>query len=171
MLYVTIWADGSWVTKAASCSVFQQYLKHASRWSGVGLMLCCLQWLKCKFGGPGTLCGLRGPYHSVGGPLHSIWGPVIWLLYSSVMLKIPQQYWKLAYVMKLQHTFKILQQRYFITVNMANIGIIRHNIPQCCIPVAPELRSGKNYDRWGPRNGLSQFLGPKNSVLPRSGPL
>ena len=25
--------------------------------------------------------------------------------------------------------------------------------------MAPELRSGKNYDRWGPRNGLSQFLG------------
>ena len=61
--------------------------------------------------------------------------------------------------MKLQHTFKILQQRYFITVNMANIGIIRHNIPQSCVLVAPELRSGKNYDRWGPRNGLSQFLG------------
>ena len=35
----------------------------------------------------------------------------------------------------------------------------------------PELRSGKNYDRWGPRNGLSQFLGPRNSVPPRSGPL
>ena len=50
------------------------------------------QWLKCKFRGPGTLCGLRGPYHSIGGPLHSIWGPVIWLLYISVMLTIPQQY-------------------------------------------------------------------------------
>ena len=35
------------------------------------------QWLKCKFGGPGTLCGLRDPYHSVGGLLHSIWDPVI----------------------------------------------------------------------------------------------
>ena len=77
-----------------------------------------ITWLKCKFWGPGTLCGLRGPYHSVGGPLHSIWGPVIWLLYSFVMLTIPQQYWKSAYVMKLQHTFKILQQRYFITATM-----------------------------------------------------
>ena len=27
--------------------------------------------------------------------------------------------------MKLQHTFKILQQRYFITVNMANIGAVK----------------------------------------------
>jgi len=31
--------------------------------------------------------------------------------------------------------------------------------PMSYVPVAPELRSGKNYDRWGPRNGLSQFLG------------
>jgi len=30
------------------------------------------QWLKCKFGGPGTLCDLRGPYHSVGGPLYTL---------------------------------------------------------------------------------------------------
>jgi len=27
--------------------------------------------------------------------------------------------------MKLPHTFKILQQRYFITVNMANIGAVK----------------------------------------------
>ena len=27
--------------------------------------------------------------------------------------------------MKLQHTFKILQQRYFITVNMANISAVK----------------------------------------------
>jgi len=24
-----------------------------------------MQWLKCKFGGPGTLCGLWGPYQKV----------------------------------------------------------------------------------------------------------
>ena len=27
--------------------------------------------------------------------------------------------------MKLQHTFKILQQRYFITVNIADIGAVK----------------------------------------------
>jgi len=99
-----------------------------------------LQWLKCKCGGPGTLCGLRCPYHTVGGPLHSIWGPVIWLLYSCVMLTIPQQYWKLAYVMKLQHTFKILQQRYFVTVNMANIGALKLEEKNSAKSVPPRKR-------------------------------
>jgi len=34
--------------------------------------------------------------------------------------------------MKLQHSFKILQQRYFITVNMANIGAVKLNEKKLC---------------------------------------
>ena len=45
------------------------------------------------------------------------------------------------------------------TVNLGRKLLHITFISQSCVPVAPELRSGKNYDRWGPRNGLSQFLG------------
>ena len=88
----------------------------------------------------------------------------------SVMLTIPQQYWKLPYVMRLQHTFKILQQCYFITVNMANIGavtasnLLNNALKKAafrwhrnCVPARIMTAGGPGTvwaNSWGPRNSV-----------------